>query len=987
MGLSSGFRLGGAYVDVGLRFDQLDKDLSELQRRMRSESGKMSIGSGSGASSGGSSSGGGGGFGGGALLVAVRHNTNAITGAIRDAMAGVHSAVASQSKHLESIARSSAQAGKALVGQVRSSRDVFRTEKRMDNFEAVRANAASLMSGTPDTRQRRKGFAALPADVRFLGGFHLETDQGGPPAPTPAPAGLARPGSGTGSGTGLSADLVTTLKGIAATIAKSHSAIEAIARTVAGSGKHFRNASLDPTTGEIKRRAHMAANPTRGPKSILDATGQRRRHKRSGFVGVGDQSLFQEGDTSTAGKMARVTWDLVKGATAAGGAMAGLHLALANTGAILPVVAVAAKAGGLGLATMGAAALSLGPALIPVGVGLAAFVASTRIGRIAWNGFTGAIRTGIGAIRAVERGVDRFTGGLKQMWKYLRIPVAVVVSPFRLMAAAVRGATSALGLFNRRAATSSGFMGRLGGIAGGLGNLLAAPFRLALSPIRGVISGLRAVMGHLTLIGPALAVAFVVRGVKAAVDFTETLNKAQHTFQGTFDVARRFASEMAGRFGLVEQKVLDVSSGFGLLFTGSGVKQGVADLSNRMAGLAADTSSFFNVSMSDAADSMQSALRGQFRSISQFGVIITAEGVKAKAVAMGLADSIDDVGQKATMLARAQLIFEGLSTASGDLARTMNQPANLFRELRGRIENAAGALGAAFLPAWRELLLLLNDVASGGGTAFDVIKSAAETIGTRIKDAIHFVRQMWASWNDGVAIVKLAIRQMVEWAKYGVGYIRDAFSALFDWLRENWRPLAMNMAEQLVAAFQWAITNVRTLMEERSVRQRLAEKGVSAEDAMALAQTGQGDFGTGFLGDRLLEIQKERDEALAKFGPMNAGTTEIKLPDFHLPQTFAAEIRALAEKISATKLRGDEPEGGPRGQVVPEVDPEETARDKEKSRVGELLGAREMLAMLQKSSAEKERDKAAMTTAKNTGEMLKVLGEIRNTGFGGAQMA
>ena len=53
MPLNDGLRAGGIYYDVGLRFDQLDRDLAEMQKRVASGSGDISIGVGGSGSGGG----------------------------------------------------------------------------------------------------------------------------------------------------------------------------------------------------------------------------------------------------------------------------------------------------------------------------------------------------------------------------------------------------------------------------------------------------------------------------------------------------------------------------------------------------------------------------------------------------------------------------------------------------------------------------------------------------------------------------------------------------------------------------------------------------------------------------------------------------------------------------------------------------------------------------------------------------------------------
>jgi hypothetical protein len=209
--------------------------------------------------------------------------------------------------------------------------------------------------------------------------------------------------------------------------------------------------------------------------------------------------------------------------------------------------------------------------------------------------------------------------------------------------------------------------------------------------------------------GTAVA-AFAGKTIMAASDLNEEVSKAGVVFGKSTGIVIDQANKMADAFGLPKTQMIGAASSIGLVAKASGLgKKPAADMANSLSKLAADASSFYNVPLDEALDSMKSGLVGEAEPMRRFGVLLSENAVKAQAAKMGFKAVNGEFTEGQKVQARSVLIMKGMSDASGDLARTQDSVANRLREIKGRAVNAAASLGTALLPAVSATLGALID--------------------------------------------------------------------------------------------------------------------------------------------------------------------------------------------------------------------------------------------------------------------------------------
>lgn len=131
-------------------------------------------------------------------------------------------------------------------------------------------------------------------------------------------------------------------------------------------------------------------------------------------------------------------------------------------------------------------------------------------------------------------------------------------------------------------------------------------------------------------------------------------------------------------------------------------------LSEAFVRLGADWASLRNVDFEVAYEKLASGLAGQSRALRAFGVDITMATLQEIAFANGIEKSVSEMTQAEKAYLRLIAIIEQSEVAFGDLANTLESPANQMRMLTQGVKNLATLTGNLFLPIMSKALPILN---------------------------------------------------------------------------------------------------------------------------------------------------------------------------------------------------------------------------------------------------------------------------------------
>ncbi len=239
----------------------------------------------------------------------------------------------------------------------------------------------------------------------------------------------------------------------------------------------------------------------------------------------------------------------------------------------------------------------------------------------------------------------------------------------------------------------------------------------------------------------------VLGGIKGAMNYIETLNYFEAGFGQISKTAKgkwrqlgyESAESYANSFEERAKKVTEKMSGFKIDTTGQLVpgdkkslgmsptelmnyqavfaqmsnSMGVTaetslKLSNALTKIGGDLASVKNMDFNQVWTDMQSGLVGMSRTLDKYGVNIRNVNMQQKLTELGINANIQALNQNDKALLRTIILLDSSRYAWGDLAKTINQPANQLRLVKASFTNLARTLGELFIPIIAKVLPIIN---------------------------------------------------------------------------------------------------------------------------------------------------------------------------------------------------------------------------------------------------------------------------------------
>ena len=210
--------------------------------------------------------------------------------------------------------------------------------------------------------------------------------------------------------------------------------------------------------------------------------------------------------------------------------------------------------------------------------------------------------------------------------------------------------------------------------------------------------------------------------IKESNDYVENLNLFTVSMGQYANEAQNYAEIVGDAMGIDPSKWMRYQGVFMTLATGFGVAgDRAAVMSRNLTQLSYDISSFYNKSFEESMNAIRSGFSGEIEPVRNLGYDLS----QAKLQAIALENGITKAFSAMTQAEKSQLRYIALMTqvtqVQGDMARTLNAPANQLRVLSASATQAARALGNIFIP-------MLNKILPYATAAMKVVRRLADRI-------------------------------------------------------------------------------------------------------------------------------------------------------------------------------------------------------------------------------------------------------------------
>lgn len=254
--------------------------------------------------------------------------------------------------------------------------------------------------------------------------------------------------------------------------------------------------------------------------------------------------------------------------------------------------------------------------------------------------------------------------------------------------------------------------------------------------------------------------------------------------------------------------------------------------SDALTRLAGDWSSLRNISFEESFGKMASALAGQSRAVRSLGIDITQANLAQYAANIGLTTSIEKMTQAEKAELRLMAIVDQSRVAWGDLANTLNTPANQMRAIQQNATSLARTIGQLLLPVVQKVLPYINALVIALKRLFDWLANLLGVKKEQKDSAIGGMSDSFGDLMDGIEDTAPSVAPNIDTS--GIDDVADSGNNAADSL-EN----AQEQAEELK----------RTILGFDELNVLSAPKTDSnASNTSPISGIGNGSGGTGNTG-------------------------------------------------------------------------------------------------------------------------------------------
>ena len=210
------------------------------------------------------------------------------------------------------------------------------------------------------------------------------------------------------------------------------------------------------------------------------------------------------------------------------------------------------------------------------------------------------------------------------------------------------------------------------------------------------------------------AVKFLGNVINKASEYQEDLNLFTVSIGEYAEEAYNYAQKVSEVVGIDPAEWMRNQGVFNTIITGFGVAgDKAAYMSQNLTQLGYDLASFYNIDFESAMQKVQSGIAGELEPLRRLGYDLSVARLEQERLNLGIDKSVSSMTQAEKSQLRYYAMMTQVTQVQGDMARTLEQPANMLRVLRAQIEQCARAIGNLFIPILTKVLPIAIAVADG----------------------------------------------------------------------------------------------------------------------------------------------------------------------------------------------------------------------------------------------------------------------------------
>lgn len=188
-------------------------------------------------------------------------------------------------------------------------------------------------------------------------------------------------------------------------------------------------------------------------------------------------------------------------------------------------------------------------------------------------------------------------------------------------------------------------------------------------------------------------------------DFYEATDLFHNAMGNLSGEADTLISKMQGLLGVDPTKAMTYMATIQSLGTSFGLASDKAYvLSKNLTQLAYDEASYWNKNVAETFTAMSSAISGEIEPIRRLGVDLSQARLQQELLALGFNKQVSSLSQADKAVLRYIAIMKQTANVQGNLAQTIQSPANQIKILKAQLDMLAKSVGSLLYPALKSIL-------------------------------------------------------------------------------------------------------------------------------------------------------------------------------------------------------------------------------------------------------------------------------------------
>ena len=233
-------------------------------------------------------------------------------------------------------------------------------------------------------------------------------------------------------------------------------------------------------------------------------------------------------------------------------------------------------------------------------------------------------------------------------------------------------------------------------------NKLTSSFKKLAPSITNISNLFRSLKGF--IIGSGLAEA-----AKQSINYAENLNLFNVALGEAAGTGRQFVSQMQELYGMDPSNLMRYAGNFYQLADAISMPdEASANLALGLTKATNDIASLFNVDVEKVFSDLSSGMMGMSRAVRKYGMDIRSVTLQQTALSLGITENVENMSEANRQGLRFITMMKQAVNASGDFAKTIEQPANQLRIFKEQMSQLGRSIGNLFITPLATAIQYIN---------------------------------------------------------------------------------------------------------------------------------------------------------------------------------------------------------------------------------------------------------------------------------------